>query len=902
MATNKLIGEKYTTPDLVAKVTGKARYAEDWRVDGMLFCKLLTSPYPHAKVTKLDTSRALAMPGVKAIITEDDLPKAAAGATLGEGVQATAQGERGLTNEPLYQGEPILAVAATSEEIAAAAVEAIDITFEALPFVVDPIESLKPDGANARAQGNVWIRPAAPPAAPGARGPANQARGADAAAPRTPTPAGPAGEQRSGAAGAAAGAAGARAGQAAERGGAPAAAEGRRGGGGRAGRGGGAPAIAPPQIAVWKWTEDDFKNAGEGQMPLGKATDEWVFGNIDEGFKKADLVLDETFMTQSTGHQPLETRTAMAYWQNGKLYLHGSTQSTVQTVASVARWVGIPPSQVVIISEYTGGGFGSKIPGSIFMCIPALLSKKANAPVMMRITREEEHFVGRARPGILARVKIGFRKDGRITALDMYTICDNGPYDAQGDARSAGTTVSLAYQPETMRWRGLTVLTNTPPKTSQRAPGGMQGVGIMEPVLTKAAKQLGVDQVALRKINAPAGHAPFGPALPNGRQAYVTSAFVKEALDKGAELFKWDERKAAYSGKKNGTKARGIGVAVSPYSGGSIGFDGLLLIKPDGRLQIQSGIGNHGTHSAFDVHRVAAEMLDVPWDQCDVVFGSTAKNLPWTCISAGSQTAHAMTRAAHATAKDAIKKLQEIAAKTRGGNPDAYKVAGGKVSGPGGSLTFAQAAQKAIELGGKYDGHDLPEDINNFTKTSAKALAGQGLMAVAKDSYPRDGQSQSYVVGFAEVEVDTETGVVAVVDYVAMGDVGTILNPRSLKGQLFGGSMLGLGHAKTQRWSYDQHYGLALARRFYQNRPPTILDAPMNFDGDAVNIADPETPTGIRGVGEPPVGAAYGAIMNAIADAVGHDVFTRSPVTADIILTSLENGGKRTHEALTAHI
>ena len=175
-------------------------------------------------------------------------------------------------------------------------------------------------------------------------------------------------------------------------------------------------------------------------------------------------------------------------------------------------------------------------------------------------------------------------------------------------------------------------------------------------------------------------------------------------------------------------------------------------------------------------------------------------------------------------------------------------------------------------------------------------------MAVAKDAYPRDGQSQSFVIGFAEVEVDTETGAVTVIDYVAMGDVGTILNPRSLKGQLFGGSMLGLGHAKTQRWAYDQHYGLALARRFYQNRPPTILDAPMNFDGDAVNIADPETPTGIRGVGEPPVGAAYGAIMNAIADAVGHDVFKRSPVTADIILTSLENGGKRTHEALTAHI
>src|SRR5205809_4707064 len=289
----------------------------------------------------------------------------------------------------------------------------------------------------------------------------------------------------------------------------------------------------------------------------------------------------------------------MAYWQNGKLYLHGSTQSTMQTVASVARWVFPPPkdaaegaanaAKVVIISEYTGGGFGSKIPGSIFMCIPALLSKKANAPVMMRMTREDEHFVGRARPGILARTKIGFRKDGRIVAIDMYTICDNGPYDAQGDARSAGTSVSLAYQPETMRWRGLTVLTNTPPKTSQRAPGGAQGIGIVEPILTKAARKLGLDQAEMRKINAPAGHAPFGPALPNGKQAYVTSAFVKEALDMGREQFKWDERKATLATtRKKGNKARGIGVAVSPYSGGSIGFDGLFIIRPDGRVQIQS--------------------------------------------------------------------------------------------------------------------------------------------------------------------------------------------------------------------------------------------------------------------------------------------------------------------------
>src|ERR671931_340078 len=164
MAANKLVGENYTTPDLVAKVTGKAKYAEDYRVDGMLFCKLLTSPMPHARVRRIDTSKALAMPGVKAILTATDMPGAAAGATLGENVQSTPQAERGLTNEPLYQGEPILAVAATSELEAAEAIEAIDIEFEPLPFVVDPIATLRPGGPNARAQGNIWIRPPAQPA------------------------------------------------------------------------------------------------------------------------------------------------------------------------------------------------------------------------------------------------------------------------------------------------------------------------------------------------------------------------------------------------------------------------------------------------------------------------------------------------------------------------------------------------------------------------------------------------------------------------------------------------------------------------------------------------------------------------------------------------------------------
>jgi CO/xanthine dehydrogenase Mo-binding subunit len=823
---NKLIGENYVTPDLIAKVTGQAKYAEDFRADGMLFCKLLLSPVPHGRVTRIDASKALAMPGVKGILTADELPAPADVVTdLGQRIAANTKGEKALTNEPVYQGEPVLAVAAVDELTAAEAIEQIEIEWEKLPFVVDPLVSLRPGGPNARLEGNVWGRPK-PPAQ-------------------------------------------------------------------------GQP-VSPPAIEELKWTEAEFADYAQGRLPMGKTPDEWTYGDLDAGFKNAALVLDETFVTPNTSHQTLEPRTAMAYWQNGKLFIHCSTQSVVQTLGSMSRWLHLDQKDIVVVSLYTGGGFGSKATGTITAIIPALLSKKLNAPVMMRIDRETEHNIGGARPGMHGRLKVGFAKDGRITALDMFVINENGPYEPQGDTGMAGRMVSLLYQPEAMRWRGVSVLTNTPPRRAQSQPGGMQGIVLIEPILTKAARKLGVDHVAIHRVNAPEGKAKFGPANPRGQRAYATSAFVKETLDRGADLFRWEARKAQ-GGKRQGSKVRGYGVATSAFVSGSTGYDGLFVIKPDGRLYIQSGIGNLGTESMSDCHRVSAEMVGMPWEKVELTWGHTGRNLPWSCVSGGSQTIHAHTRAAHAAATDAIKKLQEIAARTHGGNPDQYKVANERVSGPGGSMTLAQAAQKAIELGGKFDGHELPENINAFTKTSAAALAGQGLMGVARDSYPRDGSTHSFVTAFAEVEVDVETGKYHIVDYLAVADVGTVIHPHALGGQVLGRSMLGIAHAIGQHWVYDQHYGLPLARRFHYNKPPTILDAPQKMAWDALNIPDPETPVGARGIGEPPVAAGCCAVLNALADAVGDDVFHRAPVLLGTLLAALD-AGKPVQEPLTTHI
>src|SRR5687767_2633471 len=819
MAGEKLVGANYVPPDHVAKVTGRAKYAEDFRAEGMLFAKLLLSPMPHARVRSIDVSAALAMPGVKAIVTADDVPDPPNG------------GEKALTKEPFYAGEPVLAVAAVDEATAAEAVERIVVDFEALPFTTDPLESLRPGTPAARLDGNVWSAP--PPPNPNA-------------------PPGP---------------------------------------------------PAPAKRETLKWTDADFAAAQPGQLPIGQHVETWAFGDLDAGFAAAAVTLDETFVVQSTGHHPMETRSAMAYWQNGKLFLHLSTQSVAFTRAGVANWVGIPPEDVVLICEYTGGGFGSKGAGAVSSAIPALLSKKANAPVMMRISREEEGFIGRARTNMTGRAKVGFAKDGKITALDLFIVQDSGAYGPMGDFRSRANATSLIYQPGAMRVRAVNVLTNTPPRTQQRLPGPMQANGIMEPVLTKAAKQLDLDQVAIRHINSPEGKANYGPPLPNGQRRHITSAFVKQALDQGKAQFRWDERKAQ-SGVRKGSKVRGVGVTVGPHGAGSVGFDSIMTIRPDGKLYVQSGVGNLGTHSVIDLARVAADILAMPWEKVEVIWGDTGKHLPWTCLSVGSQTTHAMTRANYAGAMDAKRKLQEIAAMDLGGSPDDYDVGDERVyrrGSPGRGLTYAQAAQRAIALGGRFDGHTVPEDVNAMTKTSAAALAGLGLMGVAKDTHPRDGNTFSFVIGFAEVEVDVETGKVTLVDYLSVGDVGTVVNPRSLIAQLNGGSCLGIAHALCQKWVVDPQYGVTLARRFHCNKPLTILDIPNRLQAVALDIADPETPVGARGVGEPPVGAGYGAVLNAIADAIGVDAFRRAPVTADIVLMSLEHG-RRMHEPLRAHM
>ena len=798
MAYN-LIGKDFTPPDVRAKVTGAAKYAEDFRAEGMVFCKLLLSPAPHARISNIDVSEALALEGVVGVLMAEELPS------------FPAPQEPILTNEPMFVGQPILALAAVDETTAADALELIRFDVEPLPFTVDPLEALYPGGPSAREDGNVAV-----------------------------------------------------------------------------------PDYGNTEVDNRTWTARDFAAVEAGQLPMGEPGAEWSYGDIDKGFEEAALVIDESFVTAGVSHHSMEPRSALAYWENGKCHLHGSSQSQSFMMPNLSRLIGVPPQDIVYVAEYCGGGFGSKANPYPSMVIPVYLAKKIARPVMMRLTRAEEYYLGYARVGFQGRAKMGFRADGRVTAVDLFLVQENGPASGFPNLLGAAQGVSVSYQPESMRFRGIGVFTNTPPRAAMRGPGQNEMSASLEPLIDKAARELGLDRFDIRMLNAPGEGA-----VHSYQRVPLTSAHMPEALTIAAEEFNWEERKAL-SGQRNGSKVTGVGIGQAFHPAGFNGFDGLVRLLPDGKLYIHTGVGNLGTYSHSGTSRVAAEVLKCDWENCVIVRGDSRKHLPFNIGQFGSNTSFTMSRTNYVAAMDAVGKLKEIAAMDLGGSPEDYDIGDHTVfsiANPEQSLTYAQAAQRAIELGGRYSGHEAPEDINPLTKAAVAGLAGTGLIGVAKDNLGVNGSPGANVAGFILIELDVETGLVEILDYTAAVDCGTVIHPMSLATQIKGGAVMGFGMARSERHIYDPQNGLPGSVGLYQAKPLTYLDVPSVMQTGAVDIADPENPMGIKGIGEPVLGAGSSALLCAISDALGGQTFKRTPVTTDMIVNAVA-GRAQSHRPL----
>ncbi|MEC9085586.1 MAG: molybdopterin cofactor-binding domain-containing protein, partial [Pseudomonadota bacterium] len=410
------IGKDFTPPCVPGKVTGEIKYAEDYKAEGMVFARLLTSPMPSGRVVSIDATAALRMDGVVGVFTADDLPP------------VMPPANPALASDYItYVGQPILAVAATSEEIAETALDRIRIDFERRDFVVDPLVSLSPNGPDAYPEGNALVR--------------TQEEGPE-----------------------------------------------------------GSP-IVGAQIKSIKWPQSAIDALRAGQEPVGaEFTNEWSFGDIEAGFAEATAIIEEPFVTMGYPHHSLEARTCMAYWENGKCYFHGSSQSQSANNAGLARMLNIPLEDLVFINEATGGGFGSKIGPYPYMAITGNFSRVLNRPVQLRITREQEFYIGSARSGMQGWIKTGVKEDGKVSAVDLVIVNDGG-MTGGGSGNSSAQHVTVAYQPENMRFRHISVYTNTTPRGAQRGPGQNEMAAVLAPMTDKLAEAIGMDRVEFRKRN-----------------------------------------------------------------------------------------------------------------------------------------------------------------------------------------------------------------------------------------------------------------------------------------------------------------------------------------------------------------------------------------------------------------
>jgi CO/xanthine dehydrogenase Mo-binding subunit len=785
MNNYKHIGKDFVPPDITGKVTGKAKYAEDFRADGMVFARLYTSPMAHGRVTRIDTSALDGMEGIVGILTADDLPA------------MEAPNAAILTNLPSYIGDPILAVAAEDEKTAEDAISKIKVHIEPLPFTVDPLDSLLQGGPNAREEGNVFAR-------------SSEGSG----------------------------------------------------------------------FRTIKWTAEQVADFRAGKEPTGEWVHEWSYGDLKKGFADAKVVFEEPFVTVGYAHMSMEPRTAMAYWENGTCYVYGSAQSQSFWIPGLARLLGVEQKDVVLISENTGGGFGSKIGAYPIAALPGWFSKKIGRPVQLRITREQEYYIGSARVGFQGWIRMGFAANGRITATDVFIVEDIGPNATGGDGSSAGGAISLVYDPGAMRFRGVPVLTNTTPRGAQRGPGQNQIAAVMAPLMDKAAKQLDIDRLEIRKINAVNNDTTVYE-----NQEPVTSAYMKEALDMGADLFGWVAK--SKRPKKVGTKVIGLGIGQGYHSAGATGFDGLVRITPDGRIHLHSGVGNLGTYSYAATVRAAAEVLKCDWDDCVIQHGNTNAHLPWSSYQAGSVSIFTHTRANYVAALDAALKMKQIAAESLGGAATDYDIDGKQVfniKNPRQGMSYGAIAARAVQLGGPYSGAVYPDDIHEITKRAVQNLAGSGLIGVAKDNLEQKGVIPGLACAFVEIELDLETGKYEILDYVGVADCGTVVHPQGVAAQMKGGAVWGMGMASLERHVYDPQNGLPANIGYHQCGIPSYLDTPLHVRTAAVDLPDPQNPFGARGIGEPAMGCSVAALTSAISDALGGHMFGRTPISADMII------------------
>jgi xanthine dehydrogenase YagR molybdenum-binding subunit len=590
-------------------------------------------------------------------------------------------------------------------------------------------------------------------------------------------------------------------------------------------------------------------------LPTGNILGDWeryARGDVDQGLAQADVTVDLRASTPDQLHHSLETHGSVADWSGDRLVVWDSTQHIFGVRRQVAAALGIPMDRVRVLSPFMGGGFGSKNGAGKYTVIAALAARTTRRPVRIVLTRIEESQAAGKRPRSVQRVRLGARRDGRLTAIDYWGLSNVGAYRAFPSPLS-GPPKEL-YACPNVRTETASVFTHTGPAAAFRAPGYVEATVGLECAMEALADRLGMDPLELRLRN----HAGEDQVL--GRP--YSSKYLREAYQLGARSIGWTNRTPTPAQPvRDGQKRRGMGMASQLWGGsGSPPAYAEVRLNPDGTAEVRIGTQDIGTGAKTALTQIAAEVLSLPVDRVALALGDT--DFPYSPLSAGSQTIASCGPAVRMAAEEARRHLEAAAS--------ALEAAAADVVLASGSLHVAGVPDRRISVA------ELTGRMGNFT------ISGRGF----RGANPDDVTIRTWGAQFAQVEVDTETGDVAVLKISAAHDVGRIINPLQYTSQIQGGVIQGLGLALSEDHVTDPETGNVLDVGFDAYAVPRQSMVP-EIDALAVNIPDPVANNlGVKGVGEPPMIPTPAAVANAVANAIGVRILDL-PITPMKVLRAL---------------
>jgi CO/xanthine dehydrogenase Mo-binding subunit len=575
-------------------------------------------------------------------------------------------------------------------------------------------------------------------------------------------------------------------------------------------------------------------------------------GDVEKGFAEADVVLEETYRTSCDIHTCMEPHGSVVQWDGDRVTVWDTNQGPFAIQAALAGTLRIPLSKVRIVSNYMGGGFGSKLNLGKYTVIAALMARKTARPVKLFLTREETFLAVGNRPAHIMKLKAGVKKDGTLTALQLTGVGEAGAYPA---GTSVGYQVGDLYKCPNVRMEESVAYVNAGPNRAFRAPGFPQCSWALEQMMDTLAEKIGMDPIDLRLKN-------ISTVCQMDNNKPYTSTGLRECLIEGAQAFKWKESRGRPKG--DGAWVRGVGVASGMW-GSQGGPPPTVIVKlyADGSASLNMGAADLGTGTKTVMAMIVAEELGVAMDRIQVENADTGTT-NFTTPSGGSKTVHVDSPAVRAAALDVKARLLDVAAAQLKVPAADLDFQDGQVVAKTGTQKLALRELRALQM--------------------QQAVVGVGTRG---PNQLADKVVRPFVTQFAEVEVNRNTGEVRVVRMLAAHDSGRVMSLLTCRNQVFGGFIMGLGFGMMERRILDPTTGKMANANWHDYRIPTAKDVPPEMTFLPIDPHDTECNiTGSKGIGEPAMIPSAAAIANAFYHATGVRI-TAAPITPSQVLTLL---------------